>query len=275
MINSTELVTDTGAQRRDHLVSTYGCAIVPLAIVIDGEEFREDQLDPATFYTRIESGATVTTAAPSPGDLLKHYQAAADEGAAGVLSMHMSSDLSATFNSARIASEMSPIPVALMDTAAIGFGVDLCVETAAKALRDGADPAGAIAAAQAVRARAVNVFVVGQPAMFERGGRSHVVGHEISPTSVLATGTDVREIARVDDVDAMVSTMIGHVVECAGGSPVWAGVGHADSPAIAERLASGLRSEATIAELATFDLGLSLAAHLGPGTVAITFCTLG
>lgn len=273
MIHHTKIVGDTGAQRSDHLQSTYGCALVPLILVIDGEEHRDDELDSAAFYARVAGGATVTTAAPSPGEVLARYQDAADEGAAAILSIHLNGELSGMYNSARLAADSSPIPVELLDTGTVGYGVDLCIEAAARALQGGASPADARAAAQLVSERTVNVFVVGQPAMFERGGRSHIVGHPISSTTVLATGKGMIDLGTVDTVDAMVSTMVRHVVECADGRPIRVGVGHADSSTIAAQLAGEIRSSVAIDDMVEYALGLSLAAHLGPGTVAATFST--
>ena len=112
------LVTDSNAQLPPELIERYGVEVVPITVVIDGEEHAEGvDLTADDFYARFE-GATpdVSTSQPNPGQFAVAYQRLADAGADEILSVHVGADLSGTFNSARLAAGSSPVPVRLVDT---------------------------------------------------------------------------------------------------------------------------------------------------------------
>ena len=80
------LVTDSNAQMPAVLRDRFDVRVVPLAIVLDGQEYHEGvDLTTDEFYARLAAGATVTTAAPSPGEVLAVYQDAIDAGATQIL----------------------------------------------------------------------------------------------------------------------------------------------------------------------------------------------
>lgn len=276
MINGTQLVIDTGAQCCDHLQERFAASVVPLTVVIDGEAFLEHiDLDRRRFYEKLEQGAQITTAAPGPGQLLAAYRAAADAGATAVLSVHLSGNMSSTANAARVAGEMSRIPVEVLDTRITGWGVDACAEVAAEALEQGVAIEGAVTAAEEVRARLMNVFVVGQPKLLERGGRSHVLGQTFDATSVWATGPEgFVEVAKVEDVQQTVEAFVAHITQKSGPSRVRVAVGDARSPGVAEYLASSIAAAVETDDVIRYEIGPSLATHMGIGTIAATFFTL-
>lgn len=275
VINETQLVIDSGAQRPNVLRESFGAVVVPITVVLDGEPFLEDvELTRDVFYERLAAGAQVTTAAPAPGQLLEAYEAAAKSGASAVLSVHLDGAMSGTINAARVAADMSPIPVHILDTRTTGWGVDACVETAAEALLSGCDIASAIDAATLVRGRQFNVFVVGQPALLERGGREHVLGRTLEATSLWATTPEgMVEVAKIEDVEQMVAATVAFLVEQVGDRPVRIAVGDARSPDVADQVAAALSAAATVDEIVRYEIAPSLAAHLGAGTVAATFFT--
>ena len=62
--------------------------------------------------------------------------------------MHISSELSGTFESAQLAARRSPVPVTLVDSRQVGMGTGYAVLAAADAIDEGADAAAAGAAAR-------------------------------------------------------------------------------------------------------------------------------
>src|SRR5690348_10935696 len=138
------LVTDSNAQLPIGLSRRLGVRVVPLTVVLDGRARKEGvDLPLDEFYAAFAAGTSVSTAAPSPGDFLAVYEAAAAAGVSAVVSVHVGSELSGTLNAARLAAARSAIPIELVDTGTASFPIAACVWSAADALAAGADSAEA------------------------------------------------------------------------------------------------------------------------------------
>jgi DegV family protein with EDD domain len=91
------------------------------------------------FYTRLpELKVSPTTAVPSPEKFHAVYDALADDGATEVLSIHISSSLSAIMNVATLAAQQTrSLPVTVMDSHQLSLGTGFLVETAARLAQEG------------------------------------------------------------------------------------------------------------------------------------------
>jgi DegV family protein with EDD domain len=146
--------------------------IVPLR-VLSGDQMADDD-DPG-FAAVLEAAAgrdeRLSTARPSPDRFAAVYRAAAEQGAAGVLSVHLSGLLSGTVSSAALAAASAPIPVRVLDGRGIGTGLGLVVLAAAAAARAG-HGLDAVAAMAIRRAEGVgSYFAVDRPEALLAGGR--------------------------------------------------------------------------------------------------------
>ena len=96
-------------------------------------------LTPGQFYRQLTSSATVpSTSQPSPEDFSKTYsELAADSG--GIVSIHLSSNISGTYNSALLAKHLLPpkFPVEVIDSRFNSAGLALAVLTAARSAKEG------------------------------------------------------------------------------------------------------------------------------------------
>ncbi|MGI8807816.1 MAG: DegV family protein [Acidimicrobiales bacterium] len=273
------LVTDSNAQLPAGLAERYGVEIVPLTVVVDGEEHLEGvDLDADAFYARFKAGRpTVSTAQPSPGLFAAAYEAVAERGATEILSVHIGASVSGTVNSARLASQVSPVPVRIVDTGTASFAVSLCLWEAAEAVADGASIEEAASAAEGVGATVGNVFVVGALDVARAGGR---LAGEVTPTTaaipvLTLIGGVMREVERCADFDAATEAMATFVR--AAGSSLRVGVGLSDegSLPLVTALEDRLRTAPEVAELVRYRIGPSVGAHTGPGTVGTMFAPTG
>ena len=267
------LVTDSNAQLPAELRDLFHVGVVPLAIVIDGEEFREGvDLTTACFYERLADGASVTTAAPSPGEVLAVYQAAVDEGATEILSIHIGSNTSATCSAVRLAANACGVPVEVVDTGSASFAISCCVWAAGEELADGAGVAVAAAAARSAAGRVGNVFIVGALDLARRGGRLAAGVDDADGVPVLALANGRMEVvAHVHDTDRAVDAMTAYVAEQAHGAALRVGVGDALTPELAAAYATALRARPEVDELVHYEIGPSVGAHTGAGTVGACF----
>lgn len=262
------LVTDSNAMLPPDLVDHFDVLVVPLTVVVDGVARLEDEVDLAAFYARLRDGAPVTTAAPSPGELLDAYQRAVDEGADEVLSVHIGSNQSATVGAAHVASEAIGLPVTIVDTGTASFIEGCCAWRAAEVLTAGGGVGAAATAAQEVAASAASVFTIGEITRALRSGRLDVLDGSGVPVFASA-GPDMAEIGRATTQAAAVAAMVERVGEAAG--PLRVGVGHADAPDDAAALEASLRSLPQVAEVTRYVVGPSVAAHTGAGTFGAVY----
>jgi DegV family protein with EDD domain len=251
------------------LVSRFDVLVVPLTVVVDGRAQLESEVELAEFFARLRAGATVSTAAPSPGEFLAVYREAVAAGAETILSIHVGSNYSATVNAASLAASEAGVPIVVVDTMMASFVAGCCVWRAAEALAEGGSIDAAARCAHEVAAQAGSVFTVGELERARRSGRVKV--GEGSGVAVLATaGSEMFELERVvDDLRSAVEAMARHVGAQAG--PLRVGIGHADAPIAANVLEGSLRELPQVHETVRYIVGPSVAAHTGVGTFGAVF----
>jgi DegV family protein with EDD domain len=251
------------------LVSRFDVLVVPLTVVVDGRAQLESEVELAEFSARLRAGATVSTAAPSPGEFLAVYREAVAAGAETILSIHVGSNYSSTVNAASLAASEAGVPIVVVDTMMASFVEGCSVWRAAEALAQGGSIGTAARCAREVAAQAGSVFTVGELERARRGGRVKVT--EGSGVAVLATaGPEMFELERVvNDVRSAVEAMTHHVSAQAG--PLRVGIGHADAPTAADALDRSLRDLPQVAEIIRYLVGPSVAAHTGVGTFGAVF----
>jgi DegV family protein with EDD domain len=272
------LVTDSNAQLPPALAARYAVEIVPLTVTVDGVEYLEGvDLDADAFYARFASGRPiVSTAQPSPGRFAAAYEAVADRGATEILSVHIGSSVSGTVNSARLASQVSPVPVRIVDTRTASFAVSLCLWEAAEAVAAGAGLEEAAAAAERVSATVGNVFVVGALDVARAGGRlaGDVAGPAATIPVLTLAGGVMRQVERCPDLEGAADTMAAFVR--AAGLRLRVGVGLSDPTTLplVTALEERLRDAPEVGELVRYRIGPSVGAHTGPGTVGTMFAPI-
>ena len=270
------MVTDSNAQLPPELAERYSVEIVPLTVIVDGQEYLEGvDLDADGFYDRFRTGRpAVSTAQPSPGRFATAYDAVAERGATEILSVHIGSSVSGTVNSARLAAQVAPVPVRIVDTGTASFAVSLCVWAGAEAAATGATLEEAAVAAERVGATVGNVFVVGALDVARAGGRlsGDVASAEPAGIAVLTlAGGVMKQVDRVADLDRAAEAMAGVVL--AAGPALRAGVGLSDRGTLplVTALEDRLRRASEVRELVRYRIGPSVGAHTGPGTVGAMF----
>jgi fatty acid kinase fatty acid binding subunit len=135
-----KVVTDSTSDIPREVARDLDIEIVPAIIQWNGETFRDGiDIDPDEFYRRLTTSAHhPTTSQPSPGDFVKMYHSLAD-GSEGIVSIHISSKLSGTYQSALLAREMmeQKLPIEVIDSQYNSMGLGLITIAAARVARAG------------------------------------------------------------------------------------------------------------------------------------------
>src|SRR5690606_6322202 len=142
------------------LAREWGISVVPQQLIIGGDTLRDGlDITPGELYQRLRSDKRIpTTSAPSIGDFLRVY-AALGPTAAGIVSIHPPSSLTATYTAALAASQLvDGVDIRVVDSGAASMAqgfVAVEAARAAAAAQARGDPAPA--AMEAVLARAAEV----------------------------------------------------------------------------------------------------------------------
>ena len=252
---------------------------MPLHVVLGGEQFSEGvDVTTADVATALRKFTPVSTSRPSPQAFLDAYEAAAANGADAVVSVHISSDMSGTVESATLAAGQSPIPVEVVDSRSMGMAMGYAVMSAATAAQQGQEAKAVAAIARSRAVAATVIFYVDTLEYLRRGGRigtaSALLGSAlaIKPLLGLSDGhitaiekvrTSVRALSRLEELAL-------RAADAAGESGVDIAVHHLDSQTragdLVDRLLTRVASTATVVLV---ELGAVVGAHVGPGTIAV------
>jgi DegV family protein with EDD domain len=150
------IVTDTDSSLPFELSRKLAIVQVPIIIQFGDESFRDayEITNDAVFARIDKDGKLPTTAAPSPGQFVESFKKALDSGADSIICFNISSEMSATYSSAKQAAELlSGNRIEVVDTRSLAMGQGYMVLAAAEAVANGASIEEAIAAAEETRNR--------------------------------------------------------------------------------------------------------------------------
>jgi DegV family protein with EDD domain len=135
-----KIVADSACDVPPEIAAQLDITIIPVYINIGEKSYQDGvELPRQTFFDNLASYHPYpTTAAPAVGTFTQTYRQLAAAGATHILSLHIASDLSATYNVARLGAEAAPdVNVTLFDTKQIAIGAGLLVILAAEAAANG------------------------------------------------------------------------------------------------------------------------------------------
>lgn len=283
-MSKVAVVTDSTACFPKEVIQGYPLFVAPLQ-VIWGDQSYQDGVDiqPAEFYTRLSTSKTMpTTSQTTPGYFADLYSRLLDEGY-DILSVHISSRLSGTLDSATQAREMvmnGKGRISLVDTLGAGMAMGFPALIAARAARQGASLEECRVLAENA-ARHSSVFVV-VPTLdyLHRGGR--IGGAAAFVGSVLNLKPIIKLIdGRLDAVDKVrtFSKAVTHMTdlflkEIDGKLPIHIAIHHANCPDTANMLLERVRarfSPSDVAEAFIADVSPVIGTHIGPGALGIAF----
>jgi DegV family protein with EDD domain len=279
-VPGTVIVTDSTASLPAELAQERGIRVVPLQVVIGARVLDEgpDGATPEVVAQALRDFVPVSTSRPAPALFAELYRSLQAEGADEIVSVHLSGEMSGTFESAQLAALEVGLPVHVVDSGQVGIATGYAAVTAADVLGAGGSGQEAAEAARARGRAASSLFYVDTLEHLRRGGRigaaAAIFGSALSvkPLLEIAEGRVVpRE--RVRTASRALARLAELAVDAAGDRPVDVCVSHlanADragelATLLTERLAEGLEGR----EVMCGELGAVLGAHVGPGMVAV------
>ena len=142
MANRICIITDSTGDLPADIAQEYQINIVPTYVRFGEHVYRDGvDLTPGQFYDKLrDSNIIPSTSQPSPEDFFIVFSEAVNNFS-GIVSIHISSKISGTYNSALVAKHLLPdtFPIEVIDSRFNSAGLALTVLTAAKSAREGKD----------------------------------------------------------------------------------------------------------------------------------------
>lgn len=277
------VVTDSTAYLPPGVAGERGIGVVPLEVRLGERVGREGvDVDSAALRAALaDRRIDVQTSRPTPAEFAACYRAALDAGADGVVSVHLSRELSGTWDAARVAAEeVGADRVRVVDSRAAGMGLGYAVLAAADAADAGSDGASVEAAAVDVAARCRMFFSVDTLERLRRGGRIGAAAAlfgtalAVKPLLHVAHGKIV-PLEKVRTTARAAQRLVELAVKAAGDGPVDLAVHHLGAAARAEEVAARLRERLDVARLLVSEVGAVIGAHVGTGLLAVVVVPKG
>ena len=270
---TVRIVTDSTCDLPTETIAQYGIHVVPLYINVGKHSYLDGiDITREEFYSRLPTFPEhPKTAVPSIQRFRAAYNSLVDEGTSEVISIHISSALSAVVDVARLAAkETTSVPVTVIDSQQLSLGTGFLVETAAKMSAAGSSISEIQRALNAQIPRSHVFAVLDTLEYLKRSGRmnKYLAGLatllQIKPILTMYNGKPGTE--RVRTHDRAMKRLIEMLTAVAPLERVAIVHTHASPERIAElrALAGNLLPQGAIL---TQDITPVIGAHIGPGTL--------
>jgi DegV family protein with EDD domain len=258
--------------------------VVPLVVTLDGKSYREGvDIETEDFYRLLQASDSLpVTSQPSAGEFADTYRrlAATDPD---ILSIHMTSGLSGTFNSARSGAEMVPeANVTHVDTKTLSAAAGWQVKAAAQASKAGWSKETILSLIERIGAASESLYTLDDLKYLIHGGRiSHMKG-------LIASVLKLKPLIGVEKVNGTYVQLgqarafkraIRQLVDLisqkhAPGSSLLVQVLHSHNPDGAVMLRNLVDQRFACTWLPLGHMSLVLGAHTGPSMVGVAYASL-
>jgi DegV family protein with EDD domain len=271
---SVGIVTDSTAYLPEATVRELGIEVVQLQVISNGVAY--DEITGITVdevAVALRANKPVTTSRPNPELFVAAYERLIAKGVDTIISAHLSSELSGTFESAVLASRKVSCQVDVVDSRGIAMMLGFAVKAGAVLANSG----GTLAqVSDLVKRKSIGssiLFYVDSLEFLERGGRINSVqarmgtAMKLKPILHMTNGkVEQRELVRTRE--KALSRMVELVTSTARIKSEIA-IHHVGAQAAAQELAQQVKSKTGLADISVSAAGAVVGTHVGPGALAI------
>ncbi|MEW2273300.1 DegV family protein [Streptomyces griseofuscus] len=272
MSRHVAIVTDSTAYLPHRTMERHGITAVPLTVVLGDQALEEgSEISTRALAQALTKRRPVTTSRPSPQVFAETYRRVAESGARGIVSLHLSGELSGTYDAAVLAAREAPVPVRVVDTGMVAMALGFCALAAAETAEAGGTVDEAVTAAEKRAAGTSAYFYVDTLDYLRRGGRigaaQALLGSALAVKPLLSLdGGRIELLEKVRTASKAIARLEELAAERAGGAEVDIAVHHLAAPERAAALADRLRERVPgLGELHVSEVGAVIGAHTGPG----------
>ena len=271
-----KIVTDCAADMTAEELDRLDIVQAPLFIQFPEGEVSSAEISADDFYNRLEAmrPAIPTTAQPSSGIFAELYRKLAEKEKA-IFSIHISSGLSGTINSARAGGEQikDEAQVNYWDTLTLSGGERFQVMAAALAARANWAFHALQDRLEKIREKTEVIYTLDTLEYLARGGRigrvKAIAGALLNLKPVIRVDRDGKysTVTTGRTLGKSMNAITEHLFQRYARTPVWVTVLHGRFAEKAEVLANELKAKMNVAKLEVIRISPVLGVHTGPGIV--------
>ncbi|WP_138493102.1 DegV family protein [Paenibacillus pinistramenti] len=281
------IVTDSTADVPKSIIEAYGIYVIPMVVRFGETSYREGlDLTASEFYERLENAKELpTTSQTSPSQYAEVFRGLLEDNPGGsIISIHISSGMSGTYQSALLGKEMleeelgHPVDVHIVDSRCASYGFGLQVTAAARLASQGADAAAILHEMERLREVRHLYFMVDTLEYLQKGGRigraTALLGNLLNIKPILSVGEDgvIYSVDKARGRKKAIARMMELFRNDFGDiRDIHVGLADSVNPEGAEEILAELRNHFTLHEVVRTEIGAVVGAHVGRGTVAV-FC---
>ncbi|WP_229857121.1 DegV family protein, partial [Streptomyces anandii] len=262
MSRHVAIVTDSTAYLPPRTMARHGITAVPLTVVLGDQALEEGtEISTRSLAQALQKRRPVTTSRPSPERFAETYREVAESGASGIVSLHLSAELSGTYDAAVLAAREAPVPVRVVDTGMIAMALGFCALSAAEVAEAGGTMDEAVTAAEKRAGGTSAYFYVDTLDYLRRGGRigaaQALLGSALAVKPLLQLqGGRIEPLEKVRTASKAIARLEEIAAERAAGADVDIAVHHLAAPDRASALADRLRARVSgLADLHVSEVG--------------------
>ncbi len=273
---AVRIVTDSTADLPPSFAHDLGISVVPLSVIFGEEVFREGiDISHDLFYDKLIRGKELaTTSAPSVGDFLEVYEPLLKE-TNKIVSVHISSKLSATCDNARQAAQILAdrgARIEVVDSQLVSLGLTFATLAAARVAREGGNIERVKAAVESTVQRLRIYVMVDTLEFLRRGGR---IGRaraflgtmlRVKPLLSLRDG-EVHPEERVRTKGRAIERLFQIATSCPNVREV--ALGYSTNPQDAHDFQRRLQAVLPHVNILVTRVGPVIGAHAGPGVLGL------
>jgi DegV family protein with EDD domain len=281
MVSKIHIVTDSGSDLPVEVRERLGISVVPLTVQFADEIFRDgEEISTTQFYERLQNGDVMpSTCQPSPADFVRVYENVAEPGDT-IISIHLSSKMSGTYQSAVLAGTMldSSIKVHTIDTKCASLGAGMVAIAGAEAVQAGEELDDILSRIQNTIEQLAVYFVVDTLEYLKKNGRiglaSALFGTLLNIKPVLTLDDGVvapfEKIRGKSKALKRIQELMDEMKEAYPEQKLRIGISHSNSVDEATSLAKRLQEQVEVdGEILISFIGPTIGVHTGPGTIAL------
>jgi DegV family protein with EDD domain len=266
------IVTDSTWDMPPGAAAENGVVVVPLLVAIEGVTYHDGEMPPAEYFRRMNAAKDLpTTSQPPVGAFVEAYEKAL-ETAAEVVSIHISSKLSGTIESATAAAGQFDGRVHVFDSLNLSGGLGMQVVEAARAAAKGLSVDEVLKVAESARDRVRLIVGLDKLDNLAKGGRIGAVSAFLGGLLNLKVTLTVDSEGKFEPVARTRgnSAALDHTVEWVRRKMGPKGRGaicvlHAQSEDRALALRDRLQTLLDVTEMTVSEVGVVIATHTGTG----------
>jgi DegV family protein with EDD domain len=279
---SVHILTDSSHYLEPAIIAELNIHVLPLSLNLNRRDYRErEEITTEALFKRLADRDTSwpTTSGVTPGAIQAAFDALTADGDE-VVGIFMSRGTSATVENVQSAAAAHPAcdRIHVVDSLAISGALALTLQTAGRLAQAGGSAAQIAAVARRMGEAMRIMFVVDTLDYLHRGGRMKgsqaLLGSllDIKPVLWLDRG-HIELWSRARGKKKALATMLDESVKAMlAGEPVHAIVFDAVAPAENAEMCQALAERLPVEQLYTAQIGPVVAAHVGPGCVAMAVC---